>query len=309
MALMRSTDFPELLDTPLRKIFYLSLKDTRTEYKDWINIVETRKAFDDDLRMAEFGQVPQHIEGDTVLFEDAIEDSLRRYESVEFALGYVITQKMREDDQHGIMVRMTEALRKSFRNLFEVESYKILNNAILATAARDQGFDRLALLSTAHTRVDGGTAQANKPSTDVVLSNTAVEAAVVQFHTWKGEKGLPAMLTPKKAIVSSNDQFIAARVFKNALLAGSADNDENWVRKGPDANGISEYLPSRYLTDTDRWFILSEKSEHDLNLFVRKNPQFETHVDFATGNFQAKGRARIVSGFGRWYGLYGSTGA
>ena len=309
MALMRSTDFPELLDTPLRKIFYLALKDTRTEYRDWINIVETRRAFDDDLRMAEFGQVPQHIEGDTVLFEDAIEDSLRRYESNEYALGYVITQKMREDDQHGIMVRMTEALRKSFRNLFEVESYKILNNATSATAARDQGFDRLALLSTAHTRVDGGAAQANKPSTDVVLSNTAVEAAVVQFHTWKGEKGLPAMLTPKKALVSSNDQFIAARVFKNALLAGSADNDENWVRKGPDANGISEYLPSRYLNDTDRWFIFSDKAEHDMNLFVRKNPQFETNVDFATGNFQAKGRARIVSGFGRWYGVYGSTGA
>ena len=33
---MRSSDFPELLDTPLRKIFFLSLENSRPEYQRWI---------------------------------------------------------------------------------------------------------------------------------------------------------------------------------------------------------------------------------------------------------------------------------
>jgi hypothetical protein len=306
---MRTSDHPELLDTPLRKIFFLALKDTPAEYTQWINIVETKRNFEDDLRMAEFGTVPAHTEGNTPLFEDAIEGGTKRYQPLEFSLGYVITQVMREDDQHGIMVRMTQALRKSFRNLFEVQAYRILNNSTSATDARLKGFDSLALLSTAHTMLGPGESnQANKPSTDITISQTAVEAAVKKFHGWLGEKGLPSLHKPKMAIVDPSDQYTAAKIFRNAKEAGTADNDDNWVRRGPDSNGVSSYLVSRYFTATNQWFLLSAKDQHDLNMFIRVHPQFETNVDFATGNFQAKGRARLTSSFGRWYGVYGSKG-
>jgi hypothetical protein len=305
---MRSSDFPELLDTPLRKIFFLSLKDTPPEYMSWINVVETSRAFEDDLRMAEFGSVPQHTEGNAVIMEDALSGTLKRYEPQPHALGYVITQQMREDDQHAIMVRMTEALRKSFRNLFEVQAYNILNNGTATSSSRYTGFDALALLSTAHTNLGNASTQSNKPSTDATLSQTTIENAVKAFHGYTGEKGLPAFVTPKTAIVHGDDQFLAARLFKNAMRYNTADHDENWIRKGPDSNGISKFVPSRYFTATNQWYIVSSKEEHDLNMFVRIHPQFETNVDFATGNFQAKGRARLWTSFGRWMGTYGSKG-
>jgi hypothetical protein len=308
MALMRSTDHPELLDTPLRKIFMLALKDTPAEYQRWINIVETSRAFEDDLRMAEFGQVPEHTEGDSVFFEDMLEGTTKRYEALEYVLGYQITQKMREDDQHGVMVRATEALRKSFRNLFEVTSYFPLNNSTSTTTSRMTGFDTLALLSTAHTNLGDANTQANKPSTDVTLSQTALEAAQQTFHGWTGEKGLPAMLTPKIALVDSADQHIAAKLMRNAMRYDTANHEENWVRQGPDDNGIRTYVPSRYFTAANQWFILAQKGDHDINLFIRKHPDFETSVDFNTGNFRAKGRARLISSFGRWIGVYGSKG-
>ena len=192
MAVMRTSDHPELLDAPLRKIFFLALKDTPAEYQRWINISETKRNFDDDLRMAEFGNVAEHTEGNTALYENALEGSTKRYQAREYSLGYVITQVMREDDQHGVMVRMTQGLRKSFRNLFEVQAYRILNNATSTTDSRMKGFDSLALLSTAHTMLGPGQAnQANKPSSDVTISQTAVEAAQQTFHGWLGEKGLP----------------------------------------------------------------------------------------------------------------------
>ena len=308
MAVMRTADFPELLDTPLRKIFFLAFKDTPAEYSRWINIVETRRAFEDDLRMAEFGSVPEHSEGSGIIFEDALEGSTKRYTPREYVLGYSITQTMLEDELHGIMVKMTRALRKSFRNLYEVQAANILNYSTTATPARYQGFDSLALLSTAHTNLGDASTQANKPSTDATLSQTVIENAVVAIHAWTGEKGFPAFFTANRAIVDGNDQYLAARLFKNAMRYDTADHDENWIRKGPDENGISEYIPSRYFTATNQWFLVCPKGEHDLNMFIRIQPQFETSYDFNTGNFRAKGRTRLITSFGRWQGVYGSKG-
>lgn len=309
MAVMRSTDHPELLDTPLRKIWFRAVQNTPAEYVRWVNIVETRRSFEDDLRMAEFGAVPKHVEGDTPLFEDALEGTKKRYTADEYAMGYVITQRMREDDQHGIMVRMTEGLRESFRNLFEVQAYRILNNSTSTTTTREQGFDTLALLSTAHTMLKPGQAnQANTPATQVTLSQSALEAAQQAMHGWLGETGFPAFYTPKIALVDGSDQHLAAKLMRNAMRYDSANDEENWTRKGPDSNGIGTYIPSRYFTSTNQWFILSEKRKHDLNMFIRIHPQFETHIDFSTGNFQAKGRARLTSSFGSWFGVYGSKG-
>ena len=309
MAVMRTTDHPELLDTPLRKIWFRAVQNTPAEYVRWVNIVETRRSFEDDLRMAEFGTVPAHVEGDTPLFEDALEGTTKRYTAAEFAMGYVITQRMREDDQHGIMVRMTEGLRESFRNLFEVQAYRILNNSNVTTTTREQGFDTLALLSTAHTMLKPGQAnQANTPAVQTTLSQTALEAAQQAMHGWLGETGFPAFYTPRLAIVDGSDQHLAAKLMRNAMRFDTANNEENWVRKGPDSNGIRTFIPSRYFTATNQWFILSEKRKHDLNMFIRIHPQFETNIDFSTGNFQAKGRARLTTSFGQWFGVYGSKG-
>ena len=186
MAVMRTADFPELLDTPLRKIFFLAFKDTPAEYSQWINTVETRRAYEDDLRMAEFGSVPQHTEGSSIIFEDALEGTTKRYTPIEFVMGYQITQTMLEDELHGIMVKMTRALRKSFRNLYEVQAANILNNSTTATPSRYAGFDSLALLSTAHTNLGNASTQANKPTTDATLSQTVIENAVIAMHAWTG---------------------------------------------------------------------------------------------------------------------------
>lgn len=306
---MRASDFPELQDTPLRKIWFLAVDESPAEYSQWINISTSKRAFEDDLRMFEFGQVPEHTEGNVPLLEDAGEAETRRYKPKEYVLGYTMTQTMREDELHGIAVRMTQALRRSVRNLFEVESYRILNNATTASAARDKGFDGLALLSDSHTNAAPGYGtQANKPTTDATLSQTTVENAVKQFHSWTGEKGLPILVTPSMAIVHGDDQFKAARIFRNAERYDTANREDNWIRRGPDDNGISKYIASRYFTATNQWFILSDKASHDLNLVIRVQPQFETWVDPATGNFQAKSRSRLVSGFSHWMGVYGSKG-
>lgn len=308
MAVMRVADFPELMDTPLRKIFFMAVDDVPAEYPRWVNLVETRRNFEDDLRMAEFGTVPQHAEGSVVLFEDALEGQTKRYTPLEFALGYQITQTALEDELHGIFAQMTRALRKSFRNLFEVQAYNILNNSTSTASTRFTGFDGLALLNNAHPNLGNSDTQANTQATAAALSQAAVEVGVRTMHQWTGEKGLPAFFTPRMAIIDSDDQFLAARIFRNAMKFDTANNEDNWIRRGPDSNGIDRYLTTRYFTSANQWYIMPDKSEHSLNLFTRIHPQFETGSDLMTGNFIVKGRSRLISSFSHWIGPYGNSG-
>lgn len=308
MAYMRSSDHPQILDTPLRKIFFMGAKNTPMEYARWIRIGRTKRNFEDDLRYSEFGAVPQAAEGSVPFMDIAREGGLKTYTPIEFKLGYTVSQVLREDDQHGIIGRLTVALRQSFRFLYEAQAYLLLNNATSTSSSRYTGFDSLALLSTAHTNLGNVDTQANKPTTDLALSQVAVEAAQQTFHGWTNERGFPALNSPRLAIVDDSDMHKAAKLFRNAMRYDTANHEENWVRKGPDDNGISTYIASRWFTATNQWFLLDSKENHDLNMVIRKDPRFMTHTDPLTGNFIAWGRTRFITSHGHWRGVYGSKG-
>lgn len=307
MAVIRSTDHPELLDIPLNEVYWLYLSETKPEYSMWANVESTDMAFEDSIKVGEFGNVPEKPEGALFQFENIPSSATKRITPVEFGLGYTITRKMRDDDKHGVMVNLTQSLRRSVRHLYEVRSYRIFNNATSASA-EFLGLDGKPLIATDHPIMGGGT-QANRPAADVDISSVAVEAAVLNFHARLGESSQPRLVTPRMAILGGPFQYQAARIFSNAMLAGTANNDENWVRKGPDSNGISEYLPSRYLASTNDWFILGDKSDTTLTLRVRVSPEFQVGSDFRTDNFLARVYCRIESGFFNYHHIYGSTGS
>jgi hypothetical protein len=307
MAVIRSTDHPELIDIPLNEVFHLHLAEVPPEYSRWINVESTDMAFEDSIKVSEFGSIPEKAEGALVQFEDISSSDTKRITPVEFAMGYVITRKMRDDDKHGVMVNLTTALRRSFRHLFEVRAYRIFNNST-STSAEFLGLDGKSLINTAHPLMNGGT-QSNRPSSDADLASTTVEAAVLNFHARVGENNLPRFVTPKMAILAGADQYEAARIFRNAMKADTGNNENNWVRVGPDSNGITDYLASRYLTDTNSWYLGTDKGDHDLTMRVRVNPEFQVGSDFRTDNFLARGYARLETGFFNYHQWYGSTGA
>lgn len=306
MAVIRSSDHPELLDIPLNEVFHLFLSESEPEYTTWCNVQDLDMAFDDSIKVSEFGSVPQKPEGGLFQFENIESSDPKRITPVEFGLGYVITRKMRDDDRHGVMVNLTTALRRSFRDLFEKRCARILNNAT-STSAEFLGLDGKSLLHTAHPLMGGGT-QSNRSATDADLSSVSVENAVLNFASRVRENNQPTDITPRMAIVPVGDQFDAARIFRNAMKFNTANNENNWVRVGPDNNGVSEYLPSRYLADSDRWFMVTDKAEHDAVLKVIVNPEFQVGSDFRSDNFLARGYARMESGFYNYHYWYGSLG-
>lgn len=306
---MTTSGFANLLDPSIREVFYLYLSEVPTEHEAWININTMDRAYVDDTLVSDLGAVPEKAEGGSVVFEDLLGTDTKRYTARSRAKGFVVTRELWDDDQHSVIRRGTESLKRVVRHAFEVEAYRVLNNAT-STTSRYLGIDSLSLLNTSHVLLDGGgSTYANKPSTDVDISYTAVQTAMLNFHTLTTDKGLPAYLNPSMAIVSGTDQFNAAEIFLNGQLEfGTADNNKNFVVNGPDNNSVRSLVISRYFDDTDMWFVAAPKEQHSAQLNVRTSPEFETMDDFYTGNVLVKTFFRFISGFSTWQGWYGSTG-
>src|SRR5512146_1621166 len=171
-----------LLEPKLSNIWQEAYPQWPVEYTSFMNIRTTRKATITDFKMTDFGQLRLKGEGDNIVYDDPIFGTTRIYQPVRYALGYKITQEMIDHELYGQTTKLEKALMKSAVDAQEVSAMLVPNNAFSATASAPEysstGFDGLQLCSTAHTRLDGGPTQRNRPTTDVDLSVTGVQNMV-----------------------------------------------------------------------------------------------------------------------------------
>ena len=134
----------------------------------------------------------------------------------------------------------------------QVKGASVLNNGF---SAQYVGGDGVALFSTAHPLVNGGT-NANTPSTQADLNETSLEAAVIQIAAWTDERGLLIAAKPKKLIVPPALMFVADRLLETELRVGTNDNDINAIKN---MGAVPEgYTVNHFLTDTNAWFLTTD---------------------------------------------------
>jgi hypothetical protein len=306
MPAFATSDASELLEPGLKSIFFNRFRRHPEEYSTWLNVLGSSRNFEQDLTFAGFGTVPEKSEGEPVDFEDPAEGNTKQYDQKEYALGFRITRPMWMDDQYGKMRQMASALALSFSNLAEVQGAAILNNAT-ATGTEYLGADSLALLSTAHTLIKGGTFS-NKPSTDLDISYVAVQNALINFEDLTDHAGIKVLIKPKKCLVSPTFRFVAEKIFKQSTEPDTADRNVNTV-----ANKGIQLQVVHYLTDSDRWFLLSDPAidgmaGHSMQFIWRERPIFETYDDKDTKDVKVNGYCRFSRGHTEAFGVYGSTG-
>ncbi len=303
---MRSAAFIKLYERPLAKLFYMTYKEAPPEYSQWINVKDTENAFDDHFKVSEFSTVPRKPEGADTQFEDIIPGDIKRFKTYEYGLGYVITRKMRDDDQTKVMSNLTKALRRSFRHLYETLAAGIFNNAT-STSDTYKGMDGGALASATHALLDGTNTYSNYATAD--FGQTSLENAVINFFRLKGEQNLPIHMDPDTLIGDGGQMFEFKKWTANEFEPDSADRNKNYLRTGAaQNNGVKTYIPSRYWTDTDAWALLAPKANHSMQLYIRINPEYEMGNDFSSGNILGKGYTRVGVGHSDWRGVYFSAG-
>jgi hypothetical protein len=268
----------------------------------WVGVMHThemKKAYEEDTKVAGLGSMVPKPEGDPISFDVPIMGAGVRYTPASYGLGFRITREMWDDDLYHIMDKMASELGRAASYKIEVDAWSILNNGFNNAFT---GSDGLPLLHVAHTRLDGGATMANKPTVDVDFSATAYQAALDHFKTLVDERGRPVVMNPSLLIIDPSFEWAAKEILESEYKPYTANNEINVLR----SDGKMDYLLSRYLTDTDSWFVLSD--EHDLNFFWRVKPETGEADDFLTGDALYKIYSRYAKGFTEWRGVYGSSG-
>lgn len=295
--------FSHLLAPGLRKVFFQHLNERPEEFSKIFNMETSSRAYEEDLEIVGLGTMPVKPEGTGITYQDPSQGEKKRYTHVTYGYGYRVTMEMMEDDLYGVMKKMTKELAKGGRNVKEVTAFNLLNNGFTTTFGFPKSGANETLFNTAHTLLGGGTL-ANRPSTDADLGIASLEAAVITFHTWTDEKGIPVVIQPKIVLHHPDNIMTARELLGSQYRPYTGNNEVNAIMK----EGL-EAFTSHYLTDADAWFLLAGKDDHDLKFFTRRSMAFQNGDDFDTGDAKFKAFQRFSVGVGEWRGVYGTTGA
>jgi hypothetical protein len=302
MAISRAQLLKELLPG-LNALFGLEYARYGEEHKEIFETETSERSFEEETKLSGFSAAPVKNEGSAIAYDNGQEAWTARYNHETIALGFSLTEEAIEDNLYdSLSSRYTKALARAMAYTKQTKAAAILNNGF------DSDFtfgDGQPLFSTTHPLVSGGV-NSNEPATPADLSETSLEAAVIQIAAWTDERGLLIAAKPRKLVVPPAQMFIATRILETELRVGTADNDINALK----SNGsIPEgYTVNHYLTDPDAWFLTTDVP-NGLKMFVRTPMSTSMDGDFDTGNVRYKSRERYSFGWSDPLGMFASEGA
>ena len=278
-------------------------------YKEWVS--EWSEIFDEiqakyreeqDVLFSGFGLLPVKAEGAPITFDSAEQGFVTRYEQDTYALGFVVTREMLEDELYDLIRKRARALAFSIRQTKEITGAFVLNQAFNSGVTYGDG---IQLIATNHPNQAGGTF-ANRAAADADLSETAIEDLLVIIDDFRDDRNLRIALQGQKLIVPIQLRYEAERILNSVLQNDSAENAVNALR----SIGVLPmgYCVNHYLTDADAWFIKTD-AEDGLKCFVKREDTFEEDNDFSTENLLYKVSGRWVFGNTDPRSIVGSAGA
>ena len=302
MSVITSSSFAKLLWPGLNSIYGKEYADYPVEWDKLFEKNSSDRAYEEDLGLSSFGLASVKSEGAPIAYDSERQGFTSRYNHVVYALGFMITREIYEDDQYGkVGAQKAKALARSMRQTKEIVGANVYNRAFSGSYV---GGDGVALISASHPNVAGGVFS-NQIGTAADLSEAALEQAVIDIAGFRDDRGLLIAAKPEKLVIPYQLQFEAKRILGSDGRVGTDLNDPNVLK---DRGLFSNVITNHYLTDADAWFILTSVKD-GLKYFERRGDQFEMDNDFDTENAKFKATARYSFGWTDPRAIYGSAGA
>lgn len=302
MAVMNTGSFAKLLWPGLNAIYGKAYSEYPVEYTKLFETFKSSKAFEEDLGLSSFGLAVQKGEGQPITYDNERQGFVTRYQHLVYALGFIITQEMMDDDQYDVVCqRKAQSLAYSMRQTKEIFGANVYNRAFNGSFT---GGDGVSLINASHPLVAGGTFS-NQIATAADLSEASLEQACIDIAGFTNDRGLLIAVRPKALIIPRQQIFEAQRILKTDGRVGTDANDLNAIKT---MGMIPEIVANHYLTDEDAWFIRTDVP-HGMKWFERKADSFDMDNDFDTSNAKFKASMRFSAGWTDPRGLYGSQGA
>ena len=303
MAILTRAQFAKQLVPGLNAIFGTAYKSIDNEHTPLFDTEKSDRSFEEEVLMTGFGTAPVKTEGDQVFFDTASEAWTSRYTHETVAMAFAITEEAIEDNLYGTTGKMkANAMGRAMANAKQVKAANVFNNGF-STSSLYAGGDGKPLMATDHPTLAAGS-QSNRTSSD--LSETALEAALINISLTKDDRGLLIGARAVSLHIPPQLQFVAHRILFSDLRVGTADNDTNAMK---DMGLFSKgYTVNHRFTDPNAWFIRTDVP-NGTKMFVRASLATKDDVDFLTGNMRYKARERYSFGWSDWRQWYGSSGS
>ena len=301
-SISRANELKRLLPG-LNALFGEEYAQYENEHAEIYATESSERSFEEELKLSGFGAAPVKDEGSAIVFDTAQESFVARYTHETIGMGFSITEEAMEDNLYvSLSARYTKALARAMAYTKQVKAAYPLNNGFSTTF---KSGDNVALFSTAHPLVNGGT-NSNRPSTAADLNETSLEDAIIQISKWTDERGLLIAARARKLIIPTDLQFVATRLLDSQYRVGTSDNDVNAIV----SNGVipEGYSVNHYLTDTNAFFLTTDVPD-GMKHFERTPMQTSMDGDFTTGNVRYKARERYSFGVSDPLGIFGSPGS
>lgn len=302
MSVINTGSFAKALWPGVNAWYGKAYDEFPTEYTELFEKNTSTRAFEEDVGISSFGLAVQKPEGTGVTFDSERQGFITRYQHVVFALGFIITREMMEDDQYDVVgQRKAQGLAFSMRQTKEIVGANVYNRAFNASFA---GGDGVAMISTAHPNIAGGT-QSNRIAVNADLSEASLEQACIDIAGYTNDRGLLIAVRPTSLIIPRQLMFEAKRILHSDGRVGTDLNDMNVLKT---MGIVPKIVTNHYLTDPDAWFIRTNV-KHGPKYFERRADEFGMDNDFDTQNAKYIATSRYSFGWTDWRGIYGSEGA
>lgn len=303
MSLINSGSFAKALWPGVNAWYGKSYNDYPVEYTDLFDTYKSNKAFEEDVGISSFGLAVQKPEGAAISYDSERQGFITRYQHVVFALGFIITREVMEDDQYDVVgQRKANALARSIRQTKEIFGANVYNRAFAGSG--QLGGDGTVMINNAHPNIAGGT-WSNVIATAADLSEAAIEQACIDIAGFTDDRGLLIAARPESLIIPRQLIYEAKRILGSDGRVGTDNNDLNALKT---MGAIPKVITNHYLTDTDAWFIRTNVGD-GLKYFERRADSFDMDNDFDTDNAKYKAMSRYSFGWTDPRAIYGSPGA
>lgn len=302
MGIINTSSFAKALWPGINKWYGQSYDEYPVEFTKLFETFKSSRAFEEDVGTSGFGLAVVKPEGAPITYDSARQTFITRYQHTVYALGFVITKEIMDDDLYDVVgQKKAKSLAFSMRQTKEIVAANVYNRAFNSSYV---GGDAKELLSTAHPNFTGGT-WSNHIATAADLSEAALEQASIDIAAFRNDRGLLIAVRPKRLIISSSMPFEAKRILFSDGRPGTDTNDINALKN---MGIIPETVVNHYLTDADAWFIMTDVPD-GMKHWERTADSFDMDNDFDTNNAKFKAEARYSFGWTDPRCMYGSPGA
>ena len=196
---MASQDYAALFDTAIDKFILVSFEEWVSVIPDLFHVSSTKRRFEEHQGMVGYPLPQARFPGEQIVQGEVHENWNKRYNMRSAGLGDALPLEDVEDDPTGMLTqgaaKIAGGLSASFTDYVETDMASFLINGFSSTSGTP---DSKSLFATDHPlSKQDSTSQANRPSSAVDISISAVQAAITNIRTQKAPNGRPMRNAPR----------------------------------------------------------------------------------------------------------------